>query len=442
MKESDILDTPAKIKSGLSKLFEKYEELGNKSEAANRMALYNQLREAGYSHLEASFQARDLMDFSMQGSFGAFRYLTQVVPFMNARIQGLYKLGRDGILPTSRVFYNSMTGKEIDLDDKKKAQSFSIITSAVCLASLALYGAFKDDEEFQKRSDWDRDNFWWIRLPGMEAALRIPKPFEIGALGTIAERTAEQIFDADSEGKQFTNALSRMMWDTFAMNPLPQIIKPVVDLYSNKDSFTGAPIETAGMEALSKAERKADTTSPLAMALAPVLNIALPEKAELSPVQVDYAIKGYFGWLGGTVASTSMYAVMPFKEGAYPDTQWMDKASLGFVKSLPSNMSQYTTAFYESNKQIQQAFADMRHYAEIGEMDKVEQIMEEKGDKIALQKLYTHTSKQMANIRKQISIVTNDKSMDGATKREEIDRMKELISMLAKQAEDTRKSYN
>ena len=440
VKESDILDTPDKIKAGLAKLFDKYEELGNKSEAANRMALYNQLRERGLTHLQASFEARDLMDFSMQGSFSAFRYLTQVVPFMNARIQGLYKLGRDGILPTSRVFYNSLTGKELDLDDKKKAQAFSIVTSAVCLASLALYAGFKDDEEFQKRSDWDRDNFWWIRLPGMEAALRIPKPFEIGAIGTIAERTAEQIFDADSEGKQFTSALSRMMFDTFAMNPIPQVIKPVVDLYANKDSFTGAPIETAGMEALSKAERKADTTSPLAMALAPVLNIALPEKAELSPVQVDYAIKGYFGWLGGTVASTSMYAVMPFKEGAYPDTQWMDKASLGFVKTLPSNMSQYTTAFYENNKQIQQAFADMRHYAEIGEMDKVQEIMEDKGDKIALQKMYTHTSKQMANIRKQISIVTNDKSMDGATKREEIDRMKELISMLAKQAEDTRKA--
>jgi len=440
VQESDILDTPDKIKAGLSKLFEKYEELGNKSEAANRMALYNQLKEAGYSHLEASFQARDLMDFSMQGSFGAFRYLTQVVPFMNARIQGLYKLGRDGILPTSRVFYNSLTGKEIDLDDKKKAQAFSIITGAVCLASLALYGAFKDDDEFQKRSDWDRDNFWWIRLPGMEAALRIPKPFEIGALGTVAERTAEQIFDANAEGKQFTSALNRMMFDTFAMNPLPQVIKPVVDLYANKDSFTGAPIETAGMEALSKAERKADTTSPLALALAPVLNIALPEKAELSPVQVDYAIKGYFGWLGGTVATTSMYAVMPFKEGAYPDTQWMDKASLGFVKSLPSNQSQYTTAFYENNKQIQQAFADMRHYAEIGQMDKVQEIMEEKGDKVALQKMYTQTSKQMANIRKQISMVTNDTSMDGATKREQIDEMKELISMLAKQAEDTRKA--
>lgn len=440
VKESDILDTPDKIKSGLAKIWEKYEEAGNKSEAANRMALYNQLREQGYSHLEASFQARDLMDFSMQGSWGAFRYLTQVVPFMNARIQGLYKLGRDGIVPTGRVLYNTATGKELDLNDKKKAQAFSVVSGAVCLASLALYYGFKDDEEYQKRDNWDRDNFWWIRLPGMEAAVRIPKPFEIGALGTIAERTAEQIFDENAEGKQFTDALSRMVWDTFAMNPLPQVVKPIVDLYANKDSFTGAPIETAGMEALSKAERKTENTSPLAIALSNVINIALPEKSELSPIQTDYAIKGYFGWLGGTVATTSMYAVAPFKDGEYPDTKWMDRASLGFVKSLPSNMSQYTTAFYENNKQIQQAFADMRNYAEIGEMDKVQQIMEEKGDKIALQKMYTQTSKQMANIRNQIRIVTADPTMDGATKREQIDQMKELISMLAKQAEDTRKA--
>jgi len=305
---------------------------------------------------------------------------------------------------------------------------------------LALYYGFKDDEEYQKRDNWDRDNFWWIRLPGMEAALRIPKPFEIGALGTVAERTAEQIFDANAEGKQFTDAISRMMWDTFAMSPTPQIFKPILDIYANKDSFTGAPIETAGMEALSKAERKTENTSPLAQMLLPIANTVLPEKMEMSPVQMDYAIKGYLGWLGGTAATTSMYAVAPFRDGEYPDTKWMDKASLGFVKSLPSNMSQYTTAFYENNKQIQQAFADMRNYAEIGEMDKVQQIMEEKGDKIALQKMYTQTSKQMANIRNQIRIVTADPTMDGATKREQIDQMKELISMLAKQAEDTRKA--
>jgi hypothetical protein len=438
VKEEHILDTPAKIKSQLKKAWDKYQEFGNKSEAANRMALYQQMVDKGYGHLEASFYARDLLDFSMQGSWPAFRLLTQVVPFLNARVQGLYKLGRDGITPTVRVFYNSITGKPIEQTDKQKAESFGIVTGAVCLASLALYFAFKDDEEYKKRDDWDRDNFWWFKLPGMDYALRIPKPFEIGAFGTLAERVAEQIFDQGAEGKQFEKSLKNMITNTFAVN-LPQFVKPLVDLYANKDSFTGAPIESAGMERLSKQERATDTTSPLAIALGGLSSVALPGEG-MSPVQMDYAIKAYFGWLGGTIAHTSHYAVMPFKSGAYPDTKWIDKVSVGLIKSLPANQSRYATAFYESNKEISQAYADMRHYAEIGDSEKVLKILEEKKDKIQLNRFYDKTAKNMSKVRLQIRVIMNDETMSGAAKREEIDRLKEIISMLAKQAEDTRKS--
>jgi predicted transcriptional regulator len=155
---------------------------------------------------------------------------------------------------------------------------------------------------------------------------------------------------------------------------------------------------------------------------------------------VDYAIKAYFGWLGGTIAESSHYAVMPFKDGAYPDTKWVDKVSVGFIKSLPANQARYATAFYENNKEISQAYADMRHYAEIGDSAKVLKILEEKQDKIGLAKFYDKTAKNMAKVRLQIRMITNDTSMDGATKREEIDRLKELISMMAQQAEETRKS--
>jgi hypothetical protein len=433
-----ILNTTEKIKQELKKAFDKYQEWGNKSEAANRMALYQQLKKKNYSHLEASFYARDLLDFSMQGSWPAFRLLTQVVPFLNARTQGLYKLGRDGINPTVRVFYNSITGKRIEQTDKQKAQSFSVVTGAVCLASLALYFAFKDDEEYKKRDDWDRDNFWWFKLPGMDYALRIPKPFEIGAFGTLSERVAEQIFDQGAEGKQFEKSLKNMITNTFAIN-LPQFVKPLVDLYANKDSFTGAPIESAGMERLSRQERATDSTSPLAIALGGLSSVALPGEG-MSPVQVDYAIKAYFGWLGGTIAQTSHYAVMPFKSGSYPDTKWIDKVSVGLIKSLPANQSKYATAFYESNKEISQAYADMRHYAEIGDSEKVLKILEEKRDKIQLNKFYDKTAKNMSKVRLQIRVIMNDDTMSGAAKREEIDRLKEIISMLAKQAEDTRKS--
>lgn len=435
-----ILDSDGKIKAGLQKAWAAYTDLGNKSESANRMALYQQMRDKGMSHLEAAFHARDLMDFSMQGSFPALRMVTQVVPFLNARLQGLYKLGRDGIIPTSRVIYNSTTGKPIDADDKMKAQQFSIVTGAVMLASMALYLAFKDDEEFKKREEWDRDNFWWFRLPGMDSAIRVPKPFEIGAFGTMAERLLEQMIDQGAEGKQFEESIKRMLSDTFAMNPTPQMIKPMIDLYANKDSFTGAPIETAGMERLSKAERASDSTSPLAIALSSVQRFVAPKSMEMSPVQVDYAIKSYFGWLGGTVAATSHYAVMPFSKGAYPDHNWTETASMGFIKSLPATQSKYVTAFYENNKQISQAYADMRHYAELGDQAMVAQILEEKGDLIGLQKFYDRGAKDMAKLRQAITAIRNDETMDGAQKKEEIDRLKVIIGTVAEQLETVRKS--
>ena len=439
VKGEHILDTPEKIKAGLNAAWDKYQEWGNKSEAANRMALYNQMRERKLTHLQASFAARDLLDFSMQGSWPAFRLVTQTVPFMNARVQGLYKLGRDGVTPTARVLYNTVTGKPIEQTDKQKAEAFGYTTLAVAGASMALYMIFKDDEDYKKRDEWDRDNFWWFKLPGMDFAFRVPKPFEIGAFGTMAERTLEQIIDQEAEGKQFGDSIKRMLGDTFALNPVPQMFKPVLDLYANKDSFTGSPIESAGMERLSKQERAADTTSPLAIALGGMTAI-LGEKGELSPVQVDYAIKAYFGWLGSTAAVTSHYAVMPFNDGDYPDAKWLDRASLGLIKSLPSNQSRYATAFYENNRQISQAFADMRHYAESNQTDKVMEILEEKGDKIALAKLYDQTSKKMAAVRKQIREVNANEGLTGSDKREEIDRLKELIGMYAEQAESVRKS--
>jgi hypothetical protein len=439
VKGEHILDTPEKIKAGLSAAWDKYQEWGNKSEAANRMALYNQMRERKLTHLQASFAARDLLDFSMQGSWPAFRLVTQTVPFMNARVQGLYKLGRDGVTPTARVLYNTITGKPIEQTDKQKAEAFGYTTLAVAGASMALYMIFKDDDDYKKRDEWDRDNFWWFKLPGMDFAFRVPKPFEIGAFGTMAERTLEQIIDQEAEGKQFADSIKRMLGDTFALNPVPQMFKPVLDLYANKDSFTGSPIESAGMERLSKQERAADTTSPLAIALGGMTAI-LGEKGELSPVQVDYAIKAYFGWLGSTAAVTSHYAVMPFREGEYPDAKWLDRTSLGLIKSLPSNQSRYATAFYENNRQISQAFADMRHYAESNQTDKVMEILEEKGDKIALAKMYDQTSKKMAAVRKQIREVNANEGLSGSDKREEIDRLKELIGMYAEQAESVRKS--
>jgi hypothetical protein len=439
-----ILDTPEKIKANLQKALDWYNEQGNRFENANRLALYKKLIDSGKSHLEASYAARDLMDFSMQGQFRAIKVIGSVVPFFNARLQGLYKLGRDGVAPTSRVIYNMATGKPLDINDKKKAQRFMAVSSAIMLASLLLYSAYKDDEDFQRREDWDRDNFWWFKVDGVQ--FRIPKPFEIGALGTIAERTLEQITDENVEGKVFGNRLNSILMDTFSLNPMPQMIKPMIDLYSNKDSFTGAPIESAGMERLSKQERATERTSGIAKALGGVSEAASkvltfnPDAQGFSPVQMDYAIKAYLGWMGATAVSTADRAVEPFQEGTKVRPPIIDTLAMGFIKTMPETQSKYMTQFYQNNERIQSALADMRHYAEIGDSEKLQKVMEEKGDDIALAKLYDQTTKQLAQLRKQSRMIEANKAIDPADRRDEMARIKIMMSDMTKQVEEMRKS--
>ena len=446
VKSDTVLSDIGQIKNVLKDMYEKYNEFGNKFENANRLALYDKMIKEGKSHLEASYAARDLLNFTGQGSWRAVKTISQVVPFFNTRLQGLYKLGRDGISPTSRVLCNMATGKPIEESDKLKAQRFSIVSTAVALASIGLYMAYKDDDDFKKREDWDRDNFWWFKVG--DTAFRIPKPFEVGALGTIAERSVEQLEDENVEGKVFVQRLHSVIMDNLSMNPTPQFIKPMIDLYANKDSFTGAPIETSGMERLSKQERYTNNTSELAKALGGVTEGAAkiltlnPDAQGFSPIQMDYALKGYLGWLGSTVASVSDKAVQPWSDVEKPSKPSLDQYAMGFAKSLPETQSKFVTEFYDNSKRINEAFADMKRFAEHGEMEKVANIMAEKGNLIALQNVYNQTTTQMAEYRKYINIITTDKKMSKEDKENEITRMKLLISQLAENAETMRKSLN
>ena len=440
--QGTILDTPEKVKDALSKALEWYNQQGNRFENANRLTLFKKLTDEGKSHLEASFAARDLMNFSSQGSFRAIKVVSQLVPFFNARLQGLYKLGRDGITPTYRLIYNTTTGKPIEASDKIKAQSFMAVSSAVMLASALLYLAFKDDEDFKRRENWDRDNFWWFKIG--DTQFRIPKPFEIGALGTIMERTLEQVTDDKVEGKVFADRMQNILWETFSLNPIPQAAKPLIDLYADKDSFTGAPIESESLKRLSKQERYTESTTALAKVLASISQgtakaLTLDKNAEgMSPVQVDFALKAYFGWAGSTAAAVSDKAVQPWSDVEKPGKPLIDTVGMGFIKTMPQTQSKYVTSFYENNQRINQAFADMKRYAETGQMEKVTDILKEKGDLIALQKVYDRTSKQLAEYRKYIQIISRDPKMSKEDKEAEIARAKIVMSEMTRLAEETR----
>ena len=165
-----------------------------------------------------------------------------------------------------------------------------------------------------------------------------------------------------------------------------------------------------------------------------------PQAQGVSPIQMDYAIKAYLGWLGATAASTADLAVEPFTEGTRVRKPVIDTVGLGFIKTEPQTQSKYMTQFYTNNARIQSAMADMRHYAQLGDMEKVQKIYESKGDDIMVAKMYDQASKQFAELRKQSRLIQEDKNMSTEDKRTELNRIKILMSDMAKQIEDMRKS--
>lgn len=409
-----IVDTPERLKDMMQAIWDRYNELGDISEGVNRMALFQQTLDSGGTLSEAALAARDLLDFSMGGTSQAVRFLAQVVPFFNARLQGLYRLGRAARENTGR---------------------FALVTTAVALASVALMAAYQDDDDWKRREDWDRDNFWWFKLG--DVAWRIPKPFEIGAIGTLAERGVELFADDEMTQRRFLKRVQFALSSTFAMNPVPQLFKPLLDVYANVDSFTGRSIETAGMESLPKQFRAAPNTTTVAN----VLGAAAPLSEAiigtgLSPVQIDHLVRGYFGWLGTMALTASEVAVSPLTDKPdKPSMQLKDVFFAGnFVETLPTNSSRYITQFYEQAVEIRQAYAEHQHLLKMGDVAGAAEYRQENLAEIRAASAERKISKALADIRARENRIYASTELTPDQKREQLDQLAQLKHKVARDA--------
>jgi hypothetical protein len=414
--KSTILDSPSKVKAFYKKVIkpsiDAYNELGNRGEAINRASLYKQLKAQGMSHAEASLQARDLMDFSLQGSFSSIRFLSQVVPFLNARIQGLYKLGRAA---------------------KEDPQRFAAVVGAATVASLALLVAYGDDEDWKKREEWDRDNYWWFKIGGI--AYRIPKPFEVGAIGTLAERSFEYAFDKEMDGKRFRERVLSLVGSNLSMNPIPQMVKPALDVYSNVDSFTGRPIESMAMQKLKSEYRFNNNTSMAARAISTAANAVTGTigKESLSPVQVDQLLRGYFGWLGSFVVSAGDILARPAAnqpERAAPD--YWKAATGGMVANLEDAPSRYVSQMYAQAREVEAAYATWKDLLKDGKVEEAKEFREDNADAIKKYGVVERIKKRESELSARIRQI-EESTQPGDTKRDLIRSLRVLQDSAARQ---------
>lgn len=422
IKGAKVLRNPKDVTGMIRQAWDFYSGFGDSAENSNRTSMYKQNLDKG--ELYAAFQARDLMDFSSHGAWPAVRFLVDTVPFLNARLIGLDRMYRGGVKPTANVIKQMLGGEEASMTDKQAAQRFAIVTGALTAASIALYLHNKDDEEFQKLEDWQRDMYWYVRVG--DSAYFIPKPFEIGAIATVAERGLEQMVDDTKDGKLFLERMGHVVTDTFAFNPVPQMFKPVLDVYANKSSFTGRDIETMGMDRLSKVNRYRAGTTDGARYISQALESTVGQVSQnmvISPVQADYLIQQYLGWVG-TMGATTIDIISKQARGHDdPAKDWSEYQPFRrfFKDTSNPGYTRYGTEFYDTIRETNRVYADIKHLRKIGEEAAAAELAAENGSKLRVRSVLNKARKTLSNLNTRSKMIQRNSKLSATEKRQRLD---------------------
>ena len=248
------------------------------AENANRIAVFKQAKKEGADLFEAGFRARDVLDFGLTGRSGIVKALITIIPFLNARAQGSYRLARGAVQKGNRL-------------------NFLLWGSFLAAASIALRVENEDEERYKALTDTSKDlyiHFWldrYIDKDVLKAAgidnphVAIPKPFEMGFISMTVPERLTSVALGEQKDEAFGKMVKSMGWgvtEIFKLNPL-EALSPIgkgiaQDVFNydwhyrrpivpkNYEKFVGEPYEAENVNAPYASEAMKALSKVLGMA--------------------------------------------------------------------------------------------------------------------------------------------------------------------------------
>lgn len=350
------------------------------SETGTRLTVFKRAferaKKQGFSEydalIEASFTARDMIDF---GRAGAKMHMTRrLVTFLNAYVQGLDKtlrvLGaygamtrvpiRDAIRP---LFGMEVAPGQMRAEDRAAIQLAGRAWAKV--AAISTFGAaitamFMDDPDWQQANEKTRATHWTIPWGGN--LVKIPKPFELAFLSNVVERGIEATAGRDEQAWE-------RMWKGLGMLFAPPNDIPVLavagGLESNTNSLTNRPIVPDHLQNRPPELQYQHWNSGFSRWLG--------EQIKVSPAKIDYAIQGFAGPFGSYLLN-GMNAADPDR----PEGSWTDLPVVRRFVNPSFGGSQDKRDFYDragaNSSNLKRSLNGMRDYIKIGRMDAAQAI--------------------------------------------------------------------
>lgn len=360
-------------------LFTHMEAASDFVESSTRMGEFMKAKEKGLSMEEAARAAREVtLDFSRSGVVG--EQINRYVPFFNACLQGGDKM--------ARLFREDFVGTSLN------------VFKYIVLPSMFLM-AMNWDKDWYKDLDPDiKANYWCVGRN-----FRIPKPQEAGVLfGSGIEALFEQAAGKDKEAvENWLKAFSNNM----IPGVVPTLFLPILEWQANYSYFKGRQLVGSKYQRLPDELQYNDYTSELSKGIGSTLKV--------SPMKIDNLVRGYTGTMGALLWGA---LGEPFaKANNLPEKHFNEMLFVRDFNVTDANLSRPMNEFYGILDKAN------RQHAGYGVKGKPEAAV--KGIRSA--------GSMISKIRKDIDKITHS-SLTPERKRELIDKRKEKMNQIAKQA--------
>ena len=327
----------------LTRAWKTYSDFIDRGEAVNRITVYDHVYNREFesemkanggdakkakqvAEAAAQYETREVLNFGRHGANKWVRFVNAMIPFQNARLQGI------------DVLYRALKeGRGLNPEQKKQAVTRLVAQSII---SMLYTAAVAGTAAYQAATKEERRDNYIIPLGEGKDPLKIPIAYEFGFLSKIIPEIAMQEILKAQDGKDIMKAFSDFMVEgggataeflgkTSKIIDVPQNVKPIFEASINKDLFRERDIEPMWMQKLNPKYRYDDSTSELAKAVANYL----PEGSEVSPAKIDHVLKGYFGTMGTYAMDLIDFITSPDPVGKLQDIKAI--AEEGKYSKLP-----------------------------------------------------------------------------------------------------------
>ena len=400
-------------KKGWDYQMARLDSLAIKGDAATRVVMYNNFIKQGLSEIEATLATLESMNFSKRGISPSLFALSTMVPFMNAQIQGL------------NVIYQAFTG-QMPFSEKLKVKQKLYQRAAMMVGFTMLYASLmQDDESYQNANDDEKYNNWFIPNPFGDEYIKVPIPFEIGFLFKAVPEALVNTAFGDEKARDTLSALGKMAYNSMPIS-MPQGVKPALETAINYSFFTGRPIESERLQQYEPGERYTERTTELAKMVGGALNI--------SPVKIEYLIRGYTGSLPLAIGSLANPVLRSGDTGEQPDSRGLLSSETPLVGSFfqPKDAGGLINKAYKDMEEVVQAKETYKKMVSENREKEAEDYLDANADIIAMSSLAGKFRQQMGKLTQQERAIRTDSSATGLEKREALDELRQAKIELAK----------